>query len=64
MVTRNGMAVQPAAIDRWTQRSEELHRRIAGRFARSDTRERLQRYLFWGSLNEWSTRMAGGSHRR
>ena len=45
MVARNGMAVQPAAIDRWIQRLEELHRRIAGRFARSETRERVQRYL-------------------
>lgn len=45
MVARNGMAEQPAAIDRWTQRFEELHRRIADRFARSETRERVQRYL-------------------
>ena len=45
MVARNGMAEQPVAIDRWTERFEELHGRIADRFARSEARERVQRYL-------------------
>ncbi len=45
MVARNGMAQQPAAIDRWTQRFEELHGQIADRFARSETRERVKRYF-------------------
>jgi SRSO17 transposase len=45
MVARNGMAVQPAAIDRWTRRFEQLHGRIADRFARSEARERVKRYL-------------------
>ena len=34
-----------AAGGRWSQRLEELHRRIAHRFARSEARERALRYL-------------------
>ena len=39
------MAQQPAAIDRWTQRLEEPHGRIADRFARLEARERVKCYL-------------------
>jgi SRSO17 transposase len=33
------------AIGGWSEALEELHRRIAGRFARSEARERVKRYL-------------------
>jgi SRSO17 transposase len=33
------------AIGGWNEALEELHRRIAGRFARSEARERVKRYL-------------------
>src|SRR3712207_5343178 len=33
------------AVDGWREALEELHRRIAGRFARSEARERVERYL-------------------
>lgn len=45
MVARNRMAEKPVAIDWWTGRFEDLHGRIADRFARSEARERVQRYL-------------------
>lgn len=45
MVARNRIAGQPAAIERWSERFEELHQRIGRRFARSEARDRAQRYL-------------------
>src|SRR4051812_1827287 len=45
MVTQEGIADQPVAVGRWSQRLEELHERIAHRFARSEARERAKRYL-------------------
>jgi SRSO17 transposase len=43
MVAQDG-TVNPA-IGGWSESLEELHRRIAGRFARSEARERVKRYL-------------------
>jgi SRSO17 transposase len=43
MVAHDGI-VNPA-VDGWREALEELHRRIAGRFARSEARERVERYL-------------------
>jgi hypothetical protein len=37
--------VEPPAIGGWSEALEELHRRIAGRFARSEARERVKRSL-------------------
>ena len=44
MVTQDGIAGS-AAVARWTERFEELHRRIGYRFTRSEARERVSRYL-------------------
>ncbi len=43
MVAQDG-TVDPA-IGGWSEALEELQRRIAGRFARSEARERVKRYL-------------------
>jgi SRSO17 transposase len=43
MVAHDGI-VNPA-VGGWREALEELHRRIAGRFARSEARERAKRYL-------------------
>jgi SRSO17 transposase len=45
LVARNGIAGQPAAIERWSERFEELHQRVGRRFARSEARDRAKRYL-------------------
>ena len=45
MVAREGLAKQPTAIDRWSEGLEELHRRVAHRFSRSEARDRARRYL-------------------
>jgi SRSO17 transposase len=45
MVAQDGIAEQSAAVERWWEALVELHRRIAGRFARSEARERVKRYL-------------------
>src|SRR3982750_1316347 len=45
MLAQDAIAKQPSAFGRWSEGVEELHRRIAGRFARSEARERVQRYL-------------------
>jgi SRSO17 transposase len=37
--------IEPSAVGRWSEALEELHGRIAHRFARSEARERVQRYL-------------------
>ena len=42
---RDGITEQPSAIGQWSERLEELHARIAGRFARSEARERVKRYF-------------------
>jgi SRSO17 transposase len=45
MLARDGIAEQPSSIRRWSEGLEELHQRIAGRFARSEARERVKRYF-------------------
>ncbi len=45
MVVRDGITEQPSAVGRWSERLEELHARIAGRFARSEAKERVKRYF-------------------
>ena len=45
MVAREGTVESPAAIGRWSETLGELHRRIGHRFARSEARERVRRYL-------------------
>src|SRR3712207_9418071 len=45
MVVRDGITEQPSAVGRGSERLEELHVRIAGRFARSEARERVKRYI-------------------
>jgi len=42
---RDGITEQPSAVGRWSERLEELHARIAGRFARSEAKERVKRYF-------------------
>ncbi len=43
MVVHCGISEQPAAVGRWSQTLEELHGRIAHRFARSEVREHSRR---------------------
>jgi SRSO17 transposase len=45
MLAQVGIAEQPSSVGRWSEASEELHQRIAGRFARSEARKRVRRYL-------------------
>lgn len=45
MAAHEGIARQPDAISRWQEALEELHGRIAHRFARSEARDRVWRYL-------------------
>src|SRR3712207_6605015 len=45
MVVRDGITEQPSAVGRGSERLEELHVRIAGRFARSEAKERVKRYF-------------------
>ncbi len=44
MVTQDGI-VEPSALGRWSGSLEEPHGRTAHRFARSEARQRVQRYL-------------------
>jgi len=44
MIAQGGI-VEPTAVGRWSEALEELHGRIAHRFARSEARERVRRYL-------------------
>jgi len=44
MIAQGGI-VEPTAVGRWSEALEELHGRIAQRFARSEARERVRRYL-------------------
>jgi SRSO17 transposase len=45
MIAQDGTAEQPSAVGRWSEGLEELHGRIASRFARSEARERAKRYF-------------------
>jgi len=57
MVAPDG-TVNPA-IGGWSEALEELHRRIAGRFARSEARERVKRYACSACSGGWNARTAG-----
>jgi len=46
MVAQDGIPEQLDAVGGWSERFEELYGRIAGRFARSEARQRARRYLF------------------
>src|SRR5215208_652067 len=45
MIVQEDGVVDPSAVGRWSKALEELHGRIAHRFARSEARERVRRYL-------------------
>src|SRR5215207_5007391 len=45
MIVQEDGVVDPSAVGRWSEALEELHGRIAHRFARLEARERVQRYL-------------------
>ena len=64
MVARDGI-VELATFGRWSEALEELHGRIAHRFARSEARERAKRYLLVllgriGRKNGWQLAEAMG----
>ena len=67
MVAQEDGVVEPPALGRWLRTLGELHRRIGHRFARSEARERVKRYLF-GLLgrverkNGWQMAEAMGEH--
>jgi SRSO17 transposase len=44
MVAQNGI-MEPVAVASWSSALDELHGRIARRFARSEVRQRARRYL-------------------
>jgi len=66
MSTQDGV-LEPPALGRWSKALGELHRRIGHRFARSEARERVGRYLL-GLLgrverkNGWQIAEAIGEH--
>jgi hypothetical protein len=45
MVAQDGIA-EPAVVAVWSEALGKLHERIGRRFARSEARERVKRYLF------------------
>jgi hypothetical protein len=61
MVAPDG-TVNPA-IGAWSEPLEVLHRLIAGRFARSEARERVRRYACSVCSGGWNARTAGRSPR-
>jgi hypothetical protein len=66
MVAQDGV-IEPPAIGGWSKTLGELHRRIGHRFARSEARGRVKRYLV-GLLgrvkrkNGWQMAEAIGDH--
>jgi hypothetical protein len=64
MVVQEGIMEQPNIVGRWSEALEALHGRIAHRFARSEARERVRRYLLWGCSDGSSARTAGSLRRR
>jgi len=66
MVAQDGIA-EPAVVAGWSEALGKLHERIGRRFARSEARERVKRYLF-GLLgrverkNGWQLAEAIGEH--
>ena len=61
MIAHDGFAEELDAVGQWSEALEKLHGRIARRFARSEARERVQRYLL-GLLGrvERKIRLAAG----
>ena len=57
MVVQEGIMEQPNIVGRWSEALKALHGRIAHRFARSEARERIRRYLL-GQLG-WVERKNG-----
>ncbi len=51
--------IESAVVAGWSEALGELHERIGRRFARSEARERVKRYLVGLLLAEWSVRTAG-----
>jgi len=45
MVVQEGIMEQPNIVGRWSEALKALHGRLAHRFARSEARERIRRYL-------------------
>ena len=45
MIAHDGIAEELVAVGQWSEALEKLHGRIARRFARSEARKRVQRYL-------------------
>ncbi len=45
MLAQDGIAEQPSTVGWCSEGLQELHQRIAGRFARSEARERVKRYF-------------------
>src|SRR5215218_8797971 len=45
IVQEDGVVDPSSTVGRWSEALEKLHGRIARRFARSEARERVQRYL-------------------
>ncbi len=58
MVAQDGIT-ESAVVAGWSEALGELHERIGRRFARSEARERVKRYLVGLLLAEWSVRTAG-----
>jgi hypothetical protein len=66
MVAQDGV-VEPAVVAGWSEALGELHRRIGHRFARSEARERVKRYLLRllgrsERKNGWQLAEAIGEH--
>jgi SRSO17 transposase len=45
MIAQEDRIIEPTTVGRWSEALEELHGRIAHRFARSEARERAKRFL-------------------
>jgi hypothetical protein len=60
MIAHDGFAEELDAVGQWSEASEKLHGRIARRFARSEARERVQRYLL-GLLGRVERKRMAGS---
>ena len=63
MVAKKTESVEPATVSGWHEALEELHRRIAHHFARSDIGERAHRYLV-GLLGRVERKRTAGGLRR
>ncbi len=66
MGARDIVAEQPAVVGRWSEGLDELHRRVAHRFSRSEARERAKRSLLGllGRIERKNGRQLWRDHRR